>query len=466
MATNNHENPVPPFDTETNSLSLSSSSSSTSSSSSSSSSPQSNLAPTPGSPNAASNSPPAKKLKQKLELTQLRTDWDPTRKITTGSASSISLTRIRRDIQEFQKNPPDGIFVLFSEADITKLDVLIIGPEGTPYQGGFFHFFVAFGTDYPFQPPRVKLMTTDNGKVRFNPNFYNNGKICLSILHTWNGPRWSASQTLTSLLCSIQSLMTEKPYQNEPGHEKMKAVSKEAQDYLNIIRHETIRVAVCDTVAGLTRCPKPFVEYVAVPEFVRQYNFYLETATKRRGQTSMDDFLGGCRGPFDFNELETRLSALYSKLNPESGSSDASNAASISTSASTNASPTHCASASTSSVLTDRVAASSASASGLHSITVGDYLVIGLLDQSAPAIRKITEKLENSNAPAKADLEEEWDFNAISDESELSEYEEDDEDDDHEDGNEDEGGEVINNGQDQDSVGVKKGSAEEPTTDS
>ena len=72
--------------------------------------------------------------------------------------SSSSLT-------EFQKNPPDGIFVLFSEADITKLDVLIIGPEGTPYQGGFFHFFVAFGTDYPFQPPRVKLMTTDNGKV-------------------------------------------------------------------------------------------------------------------------------------------------------------------------------------------------------------------------------------------------------------------------------------------------------------
>jgi len=299
---------------------------------------------------------------------------------------------------------------------MTKLDVLIVGPEGTPYQGGFFHFFVSFGNDYPFQPPRVKLMTTDNAKVRFNPNFYNNGKICLSILHTWAGPRWSASQTLTSLLCSIQSLMTEKPYQNEPGHEKMKATSKEAQDYLNIIRHETIRVAVCDTVAGLTRCPTPFVEYVAIPEFIRQYKFYLETATKRRGQTSMSDFLGGCRGPFDFNELETRLSALHSKLNPESDCSDASNAAS-----GTSSTP----SASAPSAPSERLEVSSASAAGLHSITVGDHQVIGLLDQSAPAIRKITEKAEKSKPPTHADLEE-WDFNALSDESELSDYEEDD----------------------------------------
>ena len=67
---------------------------------------------------------------------------------------------------EFTKQPPVGIYVLTGETDITKVDVLIVGPEGTPYQGGFFHFYVSFGDDYPFQPPKVKLMTTDHGKVK------------------------------------------------------------------------------------------------------------------------------------------------------------------------------------------------------------------------------------------------------------------------------------------------------------
>ena len=87
--------------------------------------------------------------------------------MNTISGTSVILRLVRPSLSftEFLKHPPDGIFVLFSEADMTKLDVLIVGPEGTPYQGGFFHFFVSFGNDYPFQPPRVKLMTTDNAKV-------------------------------------------------------------------------------------------------------------------------------------------------------------------------------------------------------------------------------------------------------------------------------------------------------------
>lgn len=80
-------------------------------------------------------------------------------------------------------------------------------------------------------------MTTGNNTVRFNPNLYRNGKVCLSILgyvfsierdhssilqsifSTWSGPSWSPAQCISSLLISIQSLMSEKPYHNEPGFE-------------------------------------------------------------------------------------------------------------------------------------------------------------------------------------------------------------------------------------------------------
>jgi len=34
----------------------------------------------------------------------------------------------------------------------------------------------------PIRAPRCRLLTTGNNTVRFNPNLYRNGKVCLSIL--------------------------------------------------------------------------------------------------------------------------------------------------------------------------------------------------------------------------------------------------------------------------------------------
>ncbi|MEJ1287758.1 ubiquitin-conjugating enzyme E2Z [Cricetulus griseus] len=102
-----------------------------------------------------------------------------------------------------------------------KIHALITGPFDTPYEGGFFLFVFRCPPDYPIHPPRVKLMTTGNNTVRFNPNFYRNGKVCLSILGTWTGPAWSPAQSISSVLISIQSLMTENPYHNEPGFEQV-----------------------------------------------------------------------------------------------------------------------------------------------------------------------------------------------------------------------------------------------------
>ena len=41
---------------------------------------------------------------------------------------------------------------------------------------------MTFPDDYPHNPPHVTLLTTDCGRVRFNPNLYSNGKVCLSNL--------------------------------------------------------------------------------------------------------------------------------------------------------------------------------------------------------------------------------------------------------------------------------------------
>lgn len=65
---------------------------------------------------------------------------------------------------------------------LLQIHALITGPFDTPYEGGFYYFLIRCPPDYPIRPPRVKLMTTGGGQVRFNPNLYRNGKVCLSIL--------------------------------------------------------------------------------------------------------------------------------------------------------------------------------------------------------------------------------------------------------------------------------------------
>ncbi|NXL14825.1 UBE2Z enzyme, partial [Setophaga kirtlandii] len=137
-----------------------------------------------------------------------------------------------------------------------QIHALITGPFDTPYEGGFFLFLFRCPPDYPIHPPRVKLMTTGNNTVRFNPNFYRNGKVCLSILGTWTGPAWSPAQSISSVLISIQSLMTENPYHNEPGFEQERHPG-DSKNYNECIRHETIRVAVCDMLEGKCPCPEP-----------------------------------------------------------------------------------------------------------------------------------------------------------------------------------------------------------------
>lgn len=59
---------------------------------------------------------------------------------------------------------------------------MIAGPEGTPYANGLFEFDCFMPVEYPSTPPLVNLQTTGGGLVRFNPNLYNCGNVCLSLL--------------------------------------------------------------------------------------------------------------------------------------------------------------------------------------------------------------------------------------------------------------------------------------------
>eukprot|EP00440_Ansanella_granifera_P067208 gb/GFBE01072890.1/.p1 GENE.gb/GFBE01072890.1/~~gb/GFBE01072890.1/.p1 ORF type:complete len:266 (+),score=49.53 gb/GFBE01072890.1/:1-798(+) len=176
----------------------------------------------------------------------------------TGQLSALAQRRLTKEKARAEADREElqsaGIFTSWGD-ELQRAKAMIVGPAGTPYEGGFYFFDVHIPDDYPMHPPHVDFKTGD-GRVRFNPNLYVEGKVCLSILGTWSGPSWTTSCTLRTVLVSIQSLLNEHPIQNEPGHEQ--ETGKNDELYSEIIRYENIAVAV---VKMLKNTPEKFVEF-------------------------------------------------------------------------------------------------------------------------------------------------------------------------------------------------------------
>jgi ubiquitin-protein ligase len=137
--------------------------------------------------------------------------------------------RILSEISSLKSSLPlnweSSIWVRISKNKCNFISFLISGPKDTPYENGLFEFHAYFNNNYPTNNPNVLLHTTNNNTFRFNPNLYENGKVCLSLLGTWSGSdgeNWNPkTSTFLQIIVSIQSLIfNENPYFNEPGYEK------------------------------------------------------------------------------------------------------------------------------------------------------------------------------------------------------------------------------------------------------
>lgn len=140
-----------------------------------------------------------------------------------------TIMRILSEISSFKNGLPlnwdSTIWVRIHKTNINMFSFLISGPKDTPYENGLFEFHAIFPSDYPNSVPHVLLHTTGNDTVRFNPNLYHTGKVCLSLLGTWAGEAgesWNPNtSTFLQVMVSIQSLIfVDEPYFNEPGYQK------------------------------------------------------------------------------------------------------------------------------------------------------------------------------------------------------------------------------------------------------
>lgn len=157
--------------------------------------------------------------------------------------SRETLKRIVSDIKQIKKNPlhSEGVYYEHDEENVLKGYALVIGPEDTPYAYGHYFFIFDFPNDYPHSPPVVTFHNWGDN-IRFNPNLYRTGKVCLSILNTWKGEGWTSCQSLTTILLTLCTVLNEYPLINEPG---ITMKQEEAvNNYNNIISYKNIELSI------------------------------------------------------------------------------------------------------------------------------------------------------------------------------------------------------------------------------
>jgi ubiquitin-protein ligase len=172
------------------------------------------------------------------------------------------LKRIISEISSLKKSLPinfdSSIWFRVSKNNLNIFTFLISGPKDTPYENGLFEFHSYLPIDYPQKPPSILLKTTGDNSVRFNPNLYSSGKVCLSLLGTWDGnasEKWNPNNsTFLQVLISIQSLIfIEQPYFNEPGYEtkiNTKHGEKESLDYNSKLYVDTLKWTINNQITN------------------------------------------------------------------------------------------------------------------------------------------------------------------------------------------------------------------------
>ena len=167
------------------------------------------------------------------------------------------IKRIKDELNDLFKNNLDdnNIFYEIDNDDINILKVMMIGTKGTPYENGFFLFTVRYPDNYPQVPMKVWYYTT-HSKMRFNPNLYNNGKICLSIINTWGSQyNWTSNMNTKSVLLSIQSMvLNEYPLKNEPG---LKVNEKSIENYNDVLYYCVFNISI---LQNLTQVKTSYLE--------------------------------------------------------------------------------------------------------------------------------------------------------------------------------------------------------------
>ncbi|XP_055808891.1 probable ubiquitin-conjugating enzyme E2 25 isoform X2 [Solanum dulcamara] len=204
------------------------------------------------------------RLFKKFDTVEDHSDHFYSRQASSGNVPSKNWAKkIQEEWKILENDLPDTIFVRVYESRMDLLRAVIMGADGTPYHDGLYFFDVFFPSNYPNVPPLVHYHSFG---LRINPNLYNCGKVCLSLLNTWTGQgkeKWiPRASTMLQVLVSIQGLiLNAKPYFNEPGYASSGGTARGDESSLRY-NENTYILNLKTMVYSMRRPPKHFEDFV------------------------------------------------------------------------------------------------------------------------------------------------------------------------------------------------------------
>lgn len=190
--------------------------------------------------------------------------------------ASSAVRALALEYKSLQEEPVEGFRVkLLNDDDLFVWEVALFGPPDTLYQGGYFKAHLKFPTDYPYNPPSVRFLS----KV-WHPNVYENGDLCISILHPpvddpQSGElaceRWNPTQNVRTVLLSVVSLLNE-PNTFSPAnvdasvmYRRWKESKGRDKEYENIIKKQVV-ASRADSEKDNVVVPLTMEEYCLKPK--------------------------------------------------------------------------------------------------------------------------------------------------------------------------------------------------------
>lgn len=174
---------------------------------------------------------------------------------------------VSKELKLLKSSLPPGVWVKGFEDRIDLYSVMFRGPEKTPYEDGLFLFDFQLSADYPAAPPLCHYISYCSD--RLNPNLYEDGKVCVSLLGTWSGRGtevWTSSSTLLQVIVSIQGLiLVSEPYFNEAGFEKQKGSQQGREN--SRMYNEMVVLKLVQAQTKLLLHPPPVFKDIIIAHF-------------------------------------------------------------------------------------------------------------------------------------------------------------------------------------------------------
>ncbi|KAJ9562999.1 hypothetical protein OSB04_008159 [Centaurea solstitialis] len=189
------------------------------------------------------------------------------------------LKKVQQEWNILGNDLPETIYVRVFEERMDLIQAAVVGAPGTPYHDAIFFFDIFLPPEYPQEPPMVHY---NSGGLRVNPNLYESGRVCLSLLNTWTGTgseTWNPNgSTILQVLLSLQALvLNNKPYFNEAGYDQQ--VGSVEGEKNSCSYNENAFLMSCKSMLYVLRKPPKHFEALVEEHFSKRC-VYILTACK------------------------------------------------------------------------------------------------------------------------------------------------------------------------------------------